>query len=279
MTDTLAPSSPATVTPPSPSRTRRRRRTARVLTAVWAPLALLALWWVLSASSTSPFFPPLSRILTLWWEEWVFGPATAQLAPSIRNLLLGYLLGAGIGVVAGTVLWRFRSTRVAANPLVYFLYVLPAPALLPALMALFGVGETRQIALIAFGAIWPTLLNTLDGMRGIDEVKFDTARAMRLGRGQTLFQLVLPAAAPQMAAGLRASLQTSIILMVVSEMVGARQGIGYYILQAQTVFAVPKMWTGIIMLAIVGTTVNLLFVVLERRILAWHHRSRALGSS
>lgn len=280
MTDTLAP--PAISPPPAPGapgRRPRRRRVGRILTAIWVPVLLLALWWFLSTSSTSPFFPPLSRIASLWWQEWVMGPARSQLVPSIRNLLLGFLIGALIGIVAGTLLWRLRTLRVAANPLVYFLYVLPAPALLPALMALFGVGEMRQIALIAFGAIWPTLLNTLDGMRGIDEVKFDTARAMRLGGGRTLFQLVLPAAAPQMAAGLRASLQTSIILMVVSEMVGAKQGVGYYILQAQTVFAVPKMWTGIITLAIIGTAANLLFVVLERRILAWHHRSRALGNS
>jgi ABC-type nitrate/sulfonate/bicarbonate transport system permease component len=250
-----------------------------VLLAVWLPIVLLALWWVLSAGSTSPFFPPLSKILGLWWDEWIVGTAKSQLSSSLRNLLLGYLLGSLIGIVFGTLLWRFGPARRVANPIVYFLYVLPAPALLPAMIALFGIGETRQIALISFGAIWPTLLNTLDGMRGIDQIKFDAAKAMRLSSRRTLFSLVLPAAAPQMAAGLRASLQVSIILMVVTEMVAARSGIGYYILQAQTVFAVTKMWTGIITLVVIGTVANYLFVTIERIVLKWYYRSRALTNS
>lgn len=264
----------------SPGRRGAGRAVLRnLLLVTWLPVLLLAVWWVLSAGSTSPFFPPLRRILEEWWAQWVLGDSSAHVVSSLRNLALGYGIGALIGVVAAILLWRHPALRRASNPVVYFLYVLPAPALLPAMIALFGIGETRQIALISIGAIWPTLLNALDGMRGIDTIKFDTARAMRLGGLRTLFCLVLPGAAPQMAAGLRASLQTSIILMVVSEMVAARQGIGYVILQAQTVFAVTTMWAGIVTLAIVGTAANLLFVLCERTVLGWHRRSRALGSS
>lgn len=250
-----------------------------VVIAIWLPIVLFALWWVLSAGSTSPFFPPLSKILTEFWDQWIVGDAKMHIVSSLRNLFLGYLGGAAIGIVAGTLLWRLPTLRRATNPLVYFLYVLPAPALLPAMIALFGIGDARQIALISFGAIWPTLLNTLDGMRGIDQVKFDTARAMKLSGLNTLLSVVLPGASPQMAAGLRASLQTSLILMVVTEMVAAKQGIGYFILQAQTVFAITTMWTGILMLAIIGTILNYLFVFIERRTLAWYYRSRALGGS
>ncbi len=257
-----------------PARTMLRS----VLLATWLPAVLLLAWWVLSASSTSPFFPPLSRILEAWWTQWVVGDSAAHIVVSVRNLSLGFLLGALIGVVTATLLWRLPALRWASNPIVYFLYVIPAPALLPAMIALFGIGEARQIALISFGAIWPTLLNTLDGMRGIDTIKFDAARGMRLTGTRTLFSLVLPGAAPQMAAGLRASLQVSIILMVVSEMVASRQGIGYVILQAQTVFAVTTMWGGIVTLAILGTTLNALFVLGERSILSWHRRSRARGA-
>jgi ABC-type nitrate/sulfonate/bicarbonate transport system permease component len=145
------------------------------------------------------------------------------------------------------------------------------------MIALFGLGAERQMALIAFGATWPALLNTLDGMRGIDQVKFDTARAMRFSPLRTLAQIVLPGASPQIAAGLRASLQVSIILMVVSEMVAAQEGIGYFILQAQTVFAITTMWSGILVLSIIGTTLNYLFVFIERRVLAWHYGSRPVG--
>ncbi|MCU1636033.1 MAG: transporter permease [Cryobacterium sp.] len=254
-------------------------RVRNVLLAIWLPIALLIIWWFASATSTSPFFPPLSRIVEEFWAQWIVGDAKLQLASSLRNLAFGYLGGGLIGIVFGTLLWRFPPMRRVSNPVVYFLYVLPAPALLPAMIALFGIGELRQIALISFGAIWPTLLNTLDGMRGIGQVKFDTARAMKLSPARQLFSLVLPGAAPQMAAGLRASLQTAIILMVVTEMVAAKQGIGYFILQAQTVFAITTMWTGILALAIIGTVLNYVFVGVERLVLRWYYRSRALSNS
>jgi ABC-type nitrate/sulfonate/bicarbonate transport system permease component len=184
-----------------------------------------------------------------------------------------------IGLTGGSLLWRLRLLRTAMNPIIYFLYVLPAPALLPAMIAIFGIGDMRQIALIALGSIWPTLLNTLDGMRGIDDVKFDTARALRLGGWRRYFSLVLPGAAPQIAAGMRASLTVGIILMVVSEMVAAQSGIGYFILQAQASFAIKKMWTGILVLAVLGTALNYLFMFAERVILRWYYRSRALSGS
>lgn len=254
-------------------------RLRKIMLAIWAPILILALWWVVSANSTSPFFPPLQSILEEFWDQWIIGDAREQLTSSLRNLALGYAAGSIIGAVGGTVLWRLPVVRHATNPIVYFLYVLPAPALLPAMIALFGIGEIRQIALIAFGAVWPTLLNTLDGMRGIDEVKFDTARAMKFSGLRTLTAVVLWGASPQIVAGLRASLQVSLILMVVTEMVASTEGIGYIILEAQTVFAITTMWSGILMLAIIGTIINYVFVLIERQLLSWHYRSRALGGS
>lgn len=266
-------------TPPRRRSGRSARTTGRrILLAVWAPVVLLAAWWVISARSTSPYFPPLSRIVRRFQELWLGGTADEQLWVSLHNLALGYLGGAVVGILGGVLLWRFTLLRYATSPVIYFLYVLPAPALLPALIAFFGIGETRQIALIAFGSTWPTLLNTLDGMRGVDEVKFDTAKAMRLSPMRTIWSVVIRAASPQIAAGLRASLQVSIILMVISEMVAAQGGVGYFILQAQANLAIVDMWTGILALAILGTLLNYLFVAVEHAALAWYHGSRALGT-
>jgi sulfonate transport system permease protein len=265
-----------------PGRTPKRRgRTARnalvtVVLAIGLPIILLVIWWFVSANSHSPYFPPLSKILDQFWKLWIIGPAKAQLVPSLTNLAFGYVGGSLIGIVAGVLLWRLPAVRRATSPVVYFLYVLPAPALLPALIAIFGIGEMRQIALIAFGAVWPTLLNTLDGMRGVDQVKFDSAKAMRLSPVRTVWSVVLPGASPQIAAGLRAGLQVSIILMVISEMVASTGGIGYFILQSQANLALVAMWTGILMLAIIGTVLNYLFVFVEHRVLAWFYGSRAL---
>jgi sulfonate transport system permease protein len=112
-------------------------------------------------------------------------------------------------------------------------------------------------------------------MKGVDQVKLDSAQALGLSRLRTVRSVVLPAAAPQIVAGLRSSLQVAIILMVVSEIVASTGGIGYFIIQQQQAFAFVDMWTGIIMLALVGTVLNVIFVVAEHQVLRWHYGARA----
>ena len=252
------------------------RLSGRVLTRVWLFVVLFAVWWTWSASSKSLYFPPLESILKAVWDQWVTGSARAELASSLEHLLVGYAIAAVVGIGLGAGLWSLRYAREATAPYMYFLYVLPAPVLVPAAMTLFGIGFTMKVVLIAFAAVWPTLLNTLDGMRGVDAVKLDTSKVLGLSRGRNVFQVVLPAAAPQIVAGLRNSLQVAIILMVVSEWEASTDGIGFYLSSAQQAFDYVGMWSGIIVLAIIGIVANLLFVVAENRALHWHYGARAV---
>jgi sulfonate transport system permease protein len=251
-----------------------RRYVGTVAIGVWLPILLIAWWWVGSAGSTSNFFPPLAEILARLRELWFFDHATSDLLPSLGNLALGYVLAAVVGIAGGALLWRLPRLADAAHPVIYFLYVLPSPALLPAVILIFGIGTTMKVWIIFFTAVWPVLLNTVDGMRGTDGVKLDLARTLRMGTASTLWRVVLPAASPQIVAGLRTALQFAIILMVVSEFAAATSGIGYFILYAQQTFAVTDMWTGILVLGVVGSLLNFLFLRLERRVLRWHHRAR-----
>ena len=82
--------------------------------------------------------------------------------------------------------------------------------------------------------------------------------------------IVLPGASPQIAAGMRTSLSLALIMMVISEMVASTNGIGFFVLQAQRSFAIPEMWSGILLLGILGYVLNLIFILVERRVLAWH---------
>jgi sulfonate transport system permease protein len=239
-------------------------------------VVLFVVWWFWSASSKSLYWPPLSSILKSLWTQWVTGPARAELASSLEHLLVGYVIAGLVGIGIGALLWSLRYLRDATSPYLYFLYVLPAPVLVPAAMTLFGIGFTMKVVLIAFAALWPTLLNTLDGMRGVDQVKLDTSRILGVSPLGSVFRVVLPAAAPQIVAGLRNSLQVAIILMVVSEWEASTDGIGYYIVNAQQSFDYVGMWSGIIVLAIIGTVANLLFVTAENRVLHWHYGARAV---
>jgi ABC-type nitrate/sulfonate/bicarbonate transport system permease component len=247
----------------------------RALVGMWLFAVLAAAWWVASASSRSPFFPPLETILRRLYELWIVGSAKGQLGSSLEHFALGYAIAGVAGIGLGALLWSLRTLRGATSPFIYFLYVLPTPVLVPAIMTIFGIGFTMKVVIIAFAAIWPTLLNTLDGMDGVDQVKLDSARVLGLSGPATVRSVVLPAASPQIAAGLRGSLQVSIILMVVSEIVASTGGIGYFILNAQQAFSFVDMWTGIIVLALIGSALNLLFVLAEHRVLHWHYGARA----
>jgi ABC-type nitrate/sulfonate/bicarbonate transport system permease component len=127
--------------------------------------------------------------------------------------------------------------------------------------------------------LWPVLLNTIDGVTGIDPTLRDTARVYGVKGPGLLRRIVLPAASPQIFAGMRTSLSLALILMVISEMVASTNGIGFFVLQSQRSFAIPEMWSGILLLGLLGYLLNVVFVLVERRVLAWHRGARASALS
>jgi ABC-type nitrate/sulfonate/bicarbonate transport system permease component len=118
-------------------------------------------------------------------------------------------------------------------------------------------------------------LNTIDGVAGVDLTLTDTARAYGIRGLQRLRRVVLPWASPQIFAGMRTALSLALIVMVVSEMVASTNGVGYFVVQSQRSFAIPEMWSGIIMLGLLGYGLNLVFGLVEHRILRWHRGARA----
>ena len=150
---------------------------------------------------------------------------------------------------------------------------IPATGLVPVSITLMGIGNAPKIWLIGFVCMFPILLNTIDGVRGIERGLEDVGRTFRLTRRQRIFQIQLPSAAPQIFAGMRISLAFAFIMMIVTEMVGATSGIGFVTLNAQQSFQVPLMWAGMILLGLLGAFLNILFLLVERRVLSWHYRS------
>ena len=151
----------------------------------------------------------------------------------------------------------------------------PPPALLPiTIILLHSIGDRQKIGFIGFFCLFPVLLNTIDGVRGIDPTLTDTARVYGIRGLDRLRRIVLPAASPQIFAGMRTSLSLAVILMVISEMVASTNGIGFFVLQSQRSFAIPEMWSGILLLGILGYLLNLVFALVEGRALAWHRGGR-----
>jgi ABC-type nitrate/sulfonate/bicarbonate transport system permease component len=185
-------------------------------------------------------------------------------------MFAGYAIAVAAGVVLGTALGMSRWLRTAADPVIQFLRALPPPALIPFALLLFGAGDGAKVFIIALGTIWPILLNTIDGVRGVEAQQLEAARSYQIPPAARLARIILPAASPRIFAGMRTSLAIGIILMVVSEMVASDNGIGYFVLESQRSFAVPEMWSGIVLLGLLGFAVNWLFLVVEARVLFWH---------
>ncbi|MEA2457006.1 MAG: hypothetical protein QOI45_3268 [Thermoleophilaceae bacterium] len=253
----------------------RRQRWLGIGLEVTVPLLALVLWGLLSAGSDTYYFPPLTDILSTFADTWLFERVGSDVVPSLERMGLGFAIAVVIAVTAGLLLGMSRRARIAAAPIVEFLRAIPPPALLPFAILVIGVGSSMKVFIIAFVCIWPILLNTIDGVRGIDPTLDDTTRVYGISSRDRIWRVMLPAATPQIFAGMRTSLSLALILMVISEMVASTNGIGYFVLQSQRTFAIPEMWSGILLLGILGYVLNGGFTLIERRLLRWHRGARA----
>jgi len=127
------------------------------------------------------------------------------------------------------------------------------------------------VLVIVAGAIWPVLLNTVEGVRAVDSVQRETARSYQLSTPRRVLSIVLPAASPQIMAGVRQCISIALILMVISEMSASSSGIGYQILVFQTNYQYAQMWSGVILLGLIGILLALVFQLAERVVLGWYH--------
>lgn len=258
----------------TPRRGPVRSRLGTVTLELAVPIAAIVSWWALSEGSTSVYFPPLAQMVSALRDTWFFGHFGSDAVPSLLNLAAGYLLACLAGIVVGTLLGLIPVLADAIAPVLEFARAIPGVALLPAAILLLGIGAETRISLIVFGTIWPVLLNTIDGVRSIDPTVRDVARSYRITRMRWLLRIALPAASPQIIAGMRTALSIGITVMVFSEMLGTTNGIGFQILSAQRSFSVTQVWAGMIFLGIVGYLINLGFRGFEWIVLRWDRGMR-----
>ncbi|MDO5681382.1 MAG: ABC transporter permease [Propionibacteriaceae bacterium] len=237
---------------------------------IWLPIALLVLWWIVSANSTDFYWPPLSDIMADFGKLWIFDHLVEDAMPSVIRLTIGFVIATVVAVTIGLLLGAFPRLEDATRPIVEILRATPGVALLPIMMLLFGTADAMKVLTIALVATWPILLNTIDGVRSVEPVLHDVATSYRLTWLDRIRFITLPAATPNIFAGMRTALSVAVVAMVVTEMVGAPGGIGYFILDSQRNFNITSMWTGIIALGVIGYLVNKGFAALEGIVLSWH---------
>lgn len=238
--------------------------------------AFVILWAVVSSILKSPFMPGIPEILEAFADNWLFERMFTDVIPSLGRLTTGYFIGLLGGFLVGALLGTWTFARHLLEGLVEFLRALPKIAILPIFFIFLGIGDVSKIAVIASAAAVPMLLNTMDGFRSVDRTLIDTCRVYGVSRIRGDFLVRLRWATPQMFAGARVALAVAFILMIVSEMFGATNGIGYYILIAQQTYAIAGMWSGILLLGLLGVLFSALFALLEKWAISWYRGMKSV---
>jgi ABC-type nitrate/sulfonate/bicarbonate transport system permease component len=188
---------------------------------------------------------------------------------SLGRAFVGLAAATAFGIVAGLLMATIRPVRLLVNPLVQVFYPMPKSALIPVVMVWFGLGDLSKVVLIFLGCILPVVVSTYNGARGVDHVLVWSAASLGASRRAILTEIVLPAAMPEIFNGMRTALAFSFILMVSSEFILAKDGIGYLIATLGDGGAYAAMFACILTVAGVGFGADRLFGLVIRRVLRW----------
>ena len=178
-------------------------------------------------------------------------------------------------VALGLLVAWYAALDRFLNPLLEVFRNTAALALLPVFTLLLGIGETSKISIVAYAAFFPVLLNTIAGVRTVDPLLIRAARSLGLSNFQLFQKVILPSAVPTIFTGIRMAGTSSILVLIAAEMVGAKAGLGYLIVNSQMSFLIPDMYAGILTVSLLGLLVNYLLVAVERHFSRWR---TAVGS-
>jgi len=240
-----------------------------ILLQVWLPVVLVLAWFLVSAQSTSVFWPPLATILAAFGDLAASGTLWSSLAYSFGNYFMALILATVVGVAIGTAIGLMPRVGQVLSPYLDFLRTLPIVVFVPVVILTLGVGRGPKVFLIFLACVWPILLNTIEGVRSIQASVFETARSYRIPLALRIRRVVLPGAAPQIAIGLRLAISIGIVMLVVSEMYGSTEGVGHFILQSGQRFQLPETWAGTLLIGVIGWLFTALYMFGEHRVLAW----------
>ena len=245
-----------------------------LLLEIVSPIAIVAALWAWSAYAGSFFFPPLSSIFKAFSTVWLGPGLLNDAVPSLLRWAAAYAIAVLLGIAIGVPLGLSPMARRLLGSVMEFIRAIPPPAILPIAVILLGIGDAMKISIIVLVSIFPILISTADGVAEVHATVRDVAKTYRIPFHAELLRILLPAASPRIFAGLRTSCTLALVMIVLSEMFGSTNGIGYRILGSLRSFSISEMWSGVILIGLLGYGINLFFGWIERRALSWHHSVR-----
>lgn len=238
----------------------------------YSPLLVLALLWeaVSRSGLISQFaLPPLSDVLVSWWRLAADGTLLENGTTSMFRAASGLALAIVLGTTSGIAMAWYPPVRTVVNPVIQLFYPMPKSALIPVMILWFGIGDMSKIVLIFIGCMLPIVVSSYNGARGVDQVYIWSALSLGASRRKVLWQVVVPGAMPEILTGIRTAIAISFVLLVSSELLIARNGLGFLVSGFGDSGVYPSMFAVILTVVSLGFIADRLFQATMARILIW----------
>jgi NitT/TauT family transport system permease protein len=262
-------------------RTRARVRVSGSIIAGIGLVALVALWIVaVRVLRVPPYIVPAPEaVLKALWSGLLINPASPKgyylpLWSTLSNAATGFAIGTGLGLVLGSLMAESRWVEKLVMPYAFALQSLPKVAIAPLVVIWFGFGDGSKIAIAALLSFFPVLINSFTGLRATEPEKLDLMRSLSATRFETYRIVKLPNAAPFIFAGLDMAVVYALLGAIVAEFLGAQQGMGVVITQAQAVSDVAGVFAALVILGALGIALHSSVRRLEHRVVHWAHRGK-----
>jgi ABC-type nitrate/sulfonate/bicarbonate transport system permease component len=230
----------------------------------------IGLWWLVSDQAwVSKVFLPTPGATLDSLIEGLHGELLIFSVDTLLRMLLGWLLASLIGITLGVLVGSSDTAREWIGPTLEFVRPLPASAVMPLAISLFGLSSAMVMAVVAFGSMWPVLMATVHGLASVHVRLKEVSQALQLSRRAFVFKIGLPNAMPDILAGMRLSMTVALIVAVVGEMIASQSGLGQAILLAARSFRASELFAGIAMLSLIGFVSNSLLSLAEKKLLKW----------
>lgn len=246
------------------------------LIARYGLLALFFAGWQIASTAgwlNAAVIPPLDKIFVALWNGITEGALLGDITISLQRAGLAFAAAIVVGIPLGLFMGQIRPLEQALDPILQLFRQTSALALYPIFILLLGLGETSKVFVIFWAALFPILLSTISGVKEVDGKLLEMARTFGAGRLTLFYRVIVPAFVPSIFVGLRLSATTALLLLIAAEMIGANQGIGFRVMNAQYNFQIPMMFAAIFLLAFAGLLANAILVILQRRLCRWNSRN------
>lgn len=247
-------------------------RLGNIVKRVLSPVGVVVLWEIISRMAlVEPYLLPApSKVVWELLKLLASGELLIHIYSSMGRVLAGYSLAVISGICLGVLMGWFRIIDQIADPLVELARPVSPLAILPVTILWFGIGNVSKIFIIWYSCIFPVVLNTYAGVKGVNPSVVHAARTLGATNQEILWRVVVPSTLPLIMTGARISMAIGMIVIIASEMVAARAGLGYLILTAEQTYRTTEMFAGIAVIAALGLLLDRLLRLLRRKVSPWY---------